>query len=86
MVSHISLVVFSISSKLCGSFVLKRTKGLLIMVDPRIKQRVDYEDWPGYCEHLMTRDEMLSALDECNEKWHGYEFRGHKVLPPKIHT
>jgi hypothetical protein len=56
------------------------------MVDPRIKQRVDYEDWPGYCEHLMTRDEMLSALDECNEKWHGYEFRGHKVLPPKIHT
>ena len=31
--------------------------------------RNDYEDWPGYCEHLLTRDEMLQALKECEQKW-----------------
>lgn len=41
-----------------------------------------YEDWPGYCENLMTRDEMMNALKECNEKWLNYEFRGHRVIFP----
>ena len=42
--------------------------------------RNEYEDWPGYCERLMTRDEMLVALAECNERWTEHEFRGHHVL------
>lgn len=42
--------------------------------------RNDYEDWPGYCERLLTRPEMLAALEECEKKWPGYEFRGHNVL------
>jgi len=24
--------------------------------------RNEYQDWPGYCERLLTRDEMLVAL------------------------
>lgn len=39
----------------------------------------DYEDWPGYCEWLLTREEMLAALAECEEKWPDYAFRGHHV-------
>jgi len=42
--------------------------------------RNQYEDWPGHCERLMTRDEMLKALDECNQKWPLHEFRGHNVI------
>lgn len=36
-----------------------------------------YEDWPGFCDQLMTRDEMIEALRECEQKWPNYEFRGH---------
>ena len=43
----------------------------------------DYEDWPGYCERLMTRDEMLRVLEECERKWPEYEFRGHNVVNQK---
>ncbi|MHB8744786.1 MAG: hypothetical protein ACYC9L_16975 [Sulfuricaulis sp.] len=39
-----------------------------------------YEDWPGYCERLMTRPEMLAALEECEKRWPEDEFRGHNVL------
>jgi hypothetical protein len=42
--------------------------------------RDQYEDWPGYCERLMTRDEMKAALAECDERWPRYEFRGHNVM------
>lgn len=42
--------------------------------------RNEYEDWPGYCERLMTREEMLVALSECAERWPEHEFRGHHVL------
>lgn len=45
--------------------------------------RNDYEDWSGYCERLMTRDEMLKALAGCEEKWPNYEFRGHNVINQK---
>ncbi|MBS0357721.1 MAG: hypothetical protein JSS53_00405 [Proteobacteria bacterium] len=38
-----------------------------------------YEDWPNYCEKLMSCNEMLKALEECNQKWPAYEFRGHKT-------
>ena len=38
-----------------------------------------YEDWPGYCERLMTREEMLAALAACEERWPDYGFRGHNV-------
>ncbi|MHB8715603.1 MAG: hypothetical protein ACYC9H_06295 [Sulfuricaulis sp.] len=39
-----------------------------------------YEDWPGYCERLITRSEMLAALEGCERQWPEYEFRGHNVL------
>lgn len=39
----------------------------------------NYENWRGYCEALMTRNEMIAALEECNVKWPDYEFRGHNV-------
>ena len=39
-----------------------------------------YEDWTGYCEHLMTRDEVDVALKECCDKWPDDEFRGHRVI------
>lgn len=42
--------------------------------------RNEYEDWPGYCERLMTRAEMLVALEECARRWPAHEFRGHHVL------
>jgi hypothetical protein len=38
-----------------------------------------YEDWPGYNERLMTRTEMLAALQACEERWPEHEFRGHNV-------
>jgi hypothetical protein len=41
--------------------------------------RNEYEDWPGYCERLLTKAEMLDALAECEAKWPGYQFRGHNV-------
>lgn len=41
--------------------------------------RNEYQDWPGYCERLMTRDEMMVALKECETRWPEYEFRGHNV-------
>ena len=41
--------------------------------------RNEYEEWPGYCERLMTRKEMLDTLSECEERWPEYEFRGHNV-------
>lgn len=41
--------------------------------------RDQYEDWPGYCERLLTREEMLAALAECEATWPGYQFRGHNV-------
>jgi hypothetical protein len=41
--------------------------------------RNEYEDWPGYCERLMSREEMLVALRECDQQWPGHEFRGHNV-------
>lgn len=40
---------------------------------------LQYEDWPGYSERLMTRTEMLDALKECERKWPEHEFRGHNV-------
>ncbi len=43
----------------------------------------DCEDWPGYCEHLMTRGEMRQALKECAQKWPEHEFRGHNVVNQK---
>jgi len=45
--------------------------------------RNDYEDWPGYCDRLMTRDEMRQALKECAQKWPEHEFRGHNVVNQK---
>ncbi|STO91543.1 hypothetical protein [Fluoribacter dumoffii] len=49
-----------------------------------IQWRVDvktnhYEDWPGYSETPMTRNEMLFSLEECHSKWPHYEFRGHNI-------
>lgn len=38
-----------------------------------------YENWPGYFERLMTREEMRVALEECNQRWPEYQFRGHNV-------
>lgn len=42
--------------------------------------RNEYEDWPGYFERLMTRTEMLTALEQCHRRWPDYAFRGHHVL------
>lgn len=42
--------------------------------------RNKYEDWPGYCERLLTYPEMLAKLKECERKWTQHEFRGHNVL------
>jgi hypothetical protein len=42
--------------------------------------RNEYEDWPGYCERLLTREEMLERLRECEARWPSYEFRGHNVV------
>jgi hypothetical protein len=43
-----------------------------------------YEDWLGYCENLMSRDDMMLALKECNEKWPEYEFRGHNSTQKSV--
>ena len=45
-----------------------------------IATELQYDDWPGYAEHLMTRSEMLSALQECEGQWPQYEFRGHNLV------
>jgi hypothetical protein len=42
--------------------------------------RDEYEDWPGYCERLLTREEMKAALAQCNERGTDYAFRGHNVV------
>lgn len=39
----------------------------------------EYENWPEYSTP-MSREQMIEALDECNEKWPEYEFRGHNVI------
>jgi hypothetical protein len=39
-----------------------------------------YENQVGYCEKLMTRDEMMLALEECIKKYSSDEFRGHNVV------
>ena len=41
--------------------------------------RNEYEDWHGYCERQMTRDEMTIALKECDQRWPDHEFRGHNA-------
>ncbi len=38
-----------------------------------------WENWPGYSESLMTREEMMVALKACDERWTAYQFRGHNV-------
>jgi hypothetical protein len=45
--------------------------------------RNEYEDWPGYCERLLNRPEMMAALYECEERWPEHEFRGHNVANQK---
>lgn len=42
--------------------------------------RNEYEDWPGYCERLMNRSEMMTALYKCELDWPEHEFRGHNVI------
>ncbi len=39
----------------------------------------EYENQAGYCEKLMTRAEMMLALEACIKKYSRDEFRGHKV-------
>jgi hypothetical protein len=41
--------------------------------------RDQYEDWPGYSEKLLTREEMEPALAECAERWPECGFRGHNM-------
>ena len=43
----------------------------------------EYKDWPGYCEDLMTRSEMLVALEKCEKDWVGRKFRGHNMMLPE---
>jgi len=43
----------------------------------------EYENWPGYCERLLTREEMKAKLAECNARWPDDAFRGHKVGNPR---
>jgi hypothetical protein len=42
-----------------------------------------YEAWPGYCETLLTLDEMLKALKACQAQWPDLGFRGHSVVNQK---
>jgi hypothetical protein len=42
--------------------------------------RDEYENWPGYCEQRLTREEMKVALAGCNARWPDYAFRGHNVV------
>jgi len=46
----------------------------------------EYEDWTGYCETLLSRDEMASKLKECELKWPEHEFRGHRILEIEKHA
>jgi len=41
--------------------------------------RKEYENWPGFCERLMTYDEMMVTLKKCDDQWPEHEFRGHDV-------
>jgi hypothetical protein len=41
---------------------------------------LQYEDWPGYCEKLLSYDEMIEALKQCDQRWPEHEFRGHSVI------
>ena len=43
-----------------------------------------YENWQGYCEKLMSREEMMVALKECDEKWPEFEFRGHNTTHESV--
>jgi hypothetical protein len=45
-----------------------------------IGTELQYEDWPGYSEFLMSRTQMLDALKECQQQWPEHEFRGHNVV------
>jgi hypothetical protein len=45
-----------------------------------VGSELQYEDWPGYAERLMTREEMITALRECEQRWQEHEFRGHNVV------
>lgn len=40
----------------------------------------EFEPWPGYCEALLTRSEMIQKLDECVRRWPEYVFRGFNTL------
>lgn len=40
----------------------------------------NYENWPGYSETLLTKEEMLKVLAECENKWPTLSFRGHNVI------
>jgi hypothetical protein len=62
-----------------GAFMNKRKKERVWIIQRCIDiWKNQYENWPGYCEKQMTREEMIKALNECNEKW-PYEFRGYKL-------
>ena len=41
---------------------------------------LQYQDWPGYCEHLMTLAGAIKALGECARRWPDEEFRAHRVV------
>ncbi len=41
--------------------------------------RNEYEFWPGYCERLLTLEELIDALGECARLWPHYTFSGHKI-------
>ena len=45
--------------------------------------RNDYEDWPEYSARLLTREEMITALADCEARWPEYQFRGHNVINQK---
>ena len=49
-----------------------------------IGTELQYQDWPGYAERLMTRTEMLEALKECNQRWPDDEFRGHNAVAKRV--
>jgi hypothetical protein len=42
-----------------------------------------YQDWPSYSEKLMTREEMIEALNACEQRWPDFAFRGHNVVNQK---
>jgi hypothetical protein len=69
------------NSSECGEWIIQRCTQRWIGTE------LQYEDWPGYSEHLMTRTEMLAAVEECDREWPQHEFRGHNVAnqPRPIH-